>query len=82
MSALLKQNFAYLHIPSVVEPQHLHRTYQIIDNLAFVQWAVGWRLMWDVKVVDSLAPSRISAGSVLNHGGGRAEDRKTDKKDV
>ena len=39
------------------------------------------QLLRDIKVVDYLALSRISAGSVCNprKGGGRGEDRETDK---
>ena len=51
------------------------------NGLTFVPWADGKQLFWDVTVVDSLAPSRISAGSVCNPGtaAAEAEERKIDK---
>ena len=41
----------------------------------------GKQLLWDVTVVDSLAPCRINAGSVCNPGtaAAEAEERKNDK---
>ena len=44
-------------------------------------WAVGKQLLWDVTVVNSLAPCRIYAGSVCNPGTAAAEseERKSDK---
>ena len=50
-----------------------------------VPWAVDKQLLWDVTVVDSLAPCRINAGSVCNPGTAAAEaaERKNDKyKDI
>ena len=46
-----------------------------------VPWADGMQLLWDVTVVDSLAPCRINAGSVCNPGtaAAEAEERKIDK---
>ena len=43
--------------------------------------AVGKQLLWDVTVVDSLAPFRIIAGSVSNPSpaAAEAEERKNDK---
>ena len=56
-------------IPSVLDPRHLHRTNQKRSNgLTLVPWAVAEQLLWNVMVVDSLAPSRISAGSNCNPG--------------
>ena len=52
-------------IPSVLEPRHLYRTDEKRpEGLTLGPWAVSTQLLWDVTVVDSLAPSRISAGSV------------------
>ena len=65
-----------------LEPQHLYRTDQKRpDGLTLVPWAVGKQLLWDVTVVDSLAPCRINAGSVCNPGTAtaEAEERKIDK---
>ena len=49
--------------------------------MTLVPWAVGKQLLWDVTVVDSLAPCRINAGSVCNPGtaAAEAEERKNDK---
>ena len=49
--------------------------------MTLVLWAVGKQLLWDVTVVDSLAPCRINAGSVCNPGtaAAEAEERKMDK---
>ena len=46
-----------------------------------VPWAVGKQLLWDVTVVDSLAPCRINTGSVCNPGtaAAEAEERKNNK---
>ena len=51
------------------------------DGLTLVPWAVGKQLLWDVTVVDSLAPCRINAGSICNPGtaAAEAEERKIDK---
>ena len=83
LNALKKQNTSSTHIPSVLEPRHLYRTNQKrLDGLTLVPWAVvGKQLLWDVTVVDSLAPCRIKAGSVCNPGtaAAEAEEQKHDK---
>ena len=82
MNALIKHSLSSTHIPSVLEPRHLYRTDQKRpDGLTLVPWAVGKQLLWDVTVVDSLAPCRINAGSVCNPGtaAAEAEERKIDK---
>ena len=50
-------------------------------GLTLVPWAVVKQLLWDVTAVDSLVPSRISAGFVYNPGTAtaEAEERKNDK---
>ena len=69
LNALIKQIFYSTHIPSVLDPRHLYRTDQKRpDGLTLIPWAVAKQLLWDVMVVDSLAPRRISAGSVCNPG--------------
>ena len=69
LNAIIKQSLSSNHIPSVLEPRHLYRTNQKrLDGLTLVPWAVGKQLLWDVTVVDSLAPCRINAGSVCNTG--------------
>ena len=49
--------------------------------MTLVPWADGKQLLWDVLVVDSLAPCWINAGSVFNPGtaAAEAEERKIDK---
>ena len=82
LNARTKQSFSSTHIPSVLEPRHLYRTNQNRpDGLTLVLWAVGKQLLWDVTVVDSLAPCRINAGSVCNPGtaAAEAEEQKNDK---
>ena len=51
------------------------------NGLTLVPLADGKQLLWDVTVVDSLAPCRINAGSVCNPGtaAAEAEERKIDK---
>ena len=61
LNALIKQSLSSTHIPSVLEPRHLYRTDQKRpDVLTLVPWAVDKQLLWDVTVVDSLAPCRIN----------------------
>ena len=52
--------------------------------MTLVPWAVGKQILWDVTVVDSLAPCTINAGSVCNPGtaAAEAEERKNDKYNV
>ena len=33
-----------------------------------IPWEMGKQLVWDVKVVDALAPSRLNQGSLCNPG--------------
>ena len=55
---LTKQSLASTHLPSVLEPPHLHRTDQKRpDGLTLLLWAVGRELLRHVTVIDSLAPS-------------------------
>ena len=82
LNALIKQSLSSIHIPSDLEPRHLYRTNQKRpDGLTLVPWAFGKQLLWDVTVVDSLAPCRINDGSVCNPGtaAAEAEERKKDK---
>ena len=82
LNALTKQNLSSTHIQSVLDPRHLYRTDQKRpDGLTLVPWAVGNQLLWDVTVVDSLAPCRINVGSVCDPGttAAEVEERKIDK---
>ena len=65
------ETLAFLRL---LEPRHLYRTDQKRpDGLTLVPWADGKQLLWDVTVVDSLAPCRINARSVCNPGSAAAE---------
>ena len=82
LNALVKQSLSSTHIPSVLEPRHIYKTDQKRpDGLTLVPWAVGKQLLWDVTVVDSLAPCRINSGYVCDPGTAavEAEERKNDK---
>ena len=82
LNAFLKQSLSSTLIPSVLEPRHLYRTDQKRpDGLTLVSWAVVKQILWDVTVVDSLAPFWISAVSVCNPGTAAAEadEQKNDK---
>ena len=82
LNALIKQSLSSTHIPSVLEPRHIYRTnHKRPDGLTLVQWAVGNQLLWDVTVVDSLAPCRIITGSLRNPGtaAAEAEEQKINK---
>ena len=80
MNAFIKQSLSFTHIPFVLEPRNLFRNDQKLpDDLTLVPWAVGKQLMGDVKVVDSLAPCRINAGSVCNPGTPAAEAEEQKK---
>ena len=78
----MKQSLSSNHIPAVLEPRHLYRTDQKRpDGLTLIPWAADKQLLWDVLVGDSLALSRIRAGSVCNPGRAiaEAEEQKKDK---
>ena len=76
LNALIKQSLSFIHFPSVLEPRHLYMTdKKQLDDLTLVPWAVCKQLLWDVTVVDSLAPSRISTVSACNPGTAAAEKR-------
>ena len=62
-NALIKQNLASTQLSTVLEPRHLHRTNQMRpDSLTLFPWAVGRQLLWEVTVVDSVAPCKIRLG--------------------
>ncbi len=82
LNALVKQTISSLSFPSVLEPRGLFRSDgKRPDGMTIVPWNSGRQLVWDVTVVDSLATSRIQAGSVCNPGvtATDAEDRKVVK---
>ena len=51
------------------------------DGVTMIPWEMGKHPMWDVTVVDSLAPSRLNQGSLCNPGttATEAEARKIEK---
>ena len=79
LNDLIKQNLSSTHIPSVFRAKTPLQ--ERPDGLTLVPCAFGKQLLWDVTVVDSLAPCRINAGSVCNPGraAAEAEERKNDK---
>ena len=51
------------------------------DGVTMTPWEMGKQLVWDVTVVDALAPSRLNQGSLCNPGATatEAEARKIEK---
>ena len=81
LNALIKQSSSSTHISSVLQSRRLYRADQKRpDGVTLVPWAVGKQLLSDVTVVDSLAPSRISAGSVCTAASEAEEQKQTNKK--
>ena len=71
-----------LDLPSMLEPRGLYRTDgRRTDGVTMVPWEMGKQLVWDVTVVDNLAPSRLKQGSLCNPGttATEAEARKIEK---
>ena len=66
----------------MLEPRGLYRTDgKRPDGVTMIPWEVGKQLVWDVTVVDALAPSRLNQGSLCNPGttATEAEARKSEK---
>ena len=58
-----------LDLPSMLEPRGLYRTDgKRPDGVTTIPWKMGKQLVWDVTVVDALAPSRLNQGSLCNPG--------------
>ena len=52
----------------MLEPRGLYRTNgKRPDCVTMIPWEMG-QLVWDVTVVDALAPSRLNQGSLCNPG--------------
>ena len=51
------------------------------DGVTMIPWEMGKQLVWDVTVVNALAPSRLNQGSLCNPGttATEAEARKIEK---
>ena len=68
-NSLIKQTLGSLNLPSVLEPRGLYRTDgKRRDGVTMIPWEMGKQLVWDVTVVDALAPSRLNQGSLCNPG--------------
>jgi hypothetical protein len=74
--ALVKAGF-----PSVKEPQGLLRTDgKRPDGITLIPWKTGRSLVWDVTVVDTLAPSYLSASSINAGAAAAIAESRKDKK--
>ena len=63
LNSLIKQTLGYLDLPSMLEPRGLYRTEsKRPDGVTMIPWELGKQLVWDVTVVDVLAPSRLNQG--------------------
>ena len=59
LNSLIKQALGSLDLPSMLEPRGLYRTDgKRPDGVTMISWEIGKQLVWDVTVVDALAPSR------------------------
>ena len=53
----------------MLEPRGLYRTDgKRPDGVTMIPWDLGKQLVWDVTVVDALAPSRLNQGSLCKPG--------------
>ena len=76
LNSLIKQTLGSL------EPRGLYRTDgKHPDGVTMIPWEMGKQLVWDVTVVDALAPSRLNQGSLCNPGttATETEARKIEK---
>ena len=77
LNSLIKQTLGSLDLPSMLEPRGLYRTDgKRPDGFTMIPWEMGKQLVWDVTVVDALAPSRLYQGSLCNPGTTVAEGEK------
>ena len=66
----------------MLEPRVLYRTDgKRPDGVTMIPWEMGEKLVWDVTVVDALAPCRLNQGPICNPGttATEAEARKIEK---
>ena len=66
----------------MLKPRGLYRTDgKRPDGVTMIPWEMGKQLVWDVTVVDALAPSHLNQGSLCNPGttATEAEGRKIEK---
>ena len=53
----------------MLKPRGLYRTDgKPPDGVTMIPWGMGKQLVWDVTVVDALAPSRLNQDSLCNPG--------------
>ena len=82
LNSLIKQTLGSLNLPSMLEPRGLYRTDgKRPDGYTMIPWEMGKQLVWDVAVVDNLAPSHLNQCSLCNPGttATEAEARKIEK---
>ena len=61
LNSLIKQTLGSLDLPSMLESRGLYRTDgKRPDGVTMIPWEMGKQLVWDVTVVDALAPSRMN----------------------
>ena len=64
LNSLIKQTLGSFDLPSMLEPRGMYRTDgKRQDGVTVIPWEMGKQLVWDVTVVDTLAPSRLNQGS-------------------
>ena len=67
LNSLIKQTLGSLDLPSVLGPRGLNRTDgKRPDGVTMIAWEICKQQVWDVTVVDALAPSRLNQGSLCN----------------
>ena len=82
LNSLIKQKLGSLDLPSVFEPRGLYRTDgKRRDGVTMIPWEMSKQVVWDVTIVESLAPSGLNQGSLCNPGttATEAEMRKIEK---
>ena len=82
LNSLIKQTVGSLDLPSVLEPRGLYRTDgKRPDGVSMTPWEMVKQVVWDLTVVDALAPSRLNKGSLCRPGttATEAEARKIKK---
>ena len=69
LNSLIEQTLGSLDMPSMLKPRELYQTDgKRPDGVTMIPWEMGKELVWDVTVVDALAPSRLNQGSLCNPG--------------
>src|SRR6218665_931862 len=63
---IIHRSLSKAGIPSIKEPPGLTRTDgRRPDGLTMIPWRAGRHLVWDVTVVDTLAPSYVQASATM-----------------